>query len=138
MASGLSSSKNIEIVVAVIADANGRILMVRKRDTKALIHPGGKRRPGERALDTLARELREELGVELLRPSVRRLGLFEERAANEPGRRVCAEAFAAKIAGTPRPQAEITELLWIDPRRPPQNIAPMSRRHILPAWRQAR
>src|SRR5690625_6266458 len=95
MASGLSSSKNIEIVVAVIADANGRILMVRKRDTKALIHPGGKRRPGERALDTLDRELREELGVEMLSQSVQRLGLFEELAEIEQDRLVCDEAYDA-------------------------------------------
>lgn len=116
-----------------MTDGAGRVLMVRKRGTKALIHPGGKRRAGESSLDTLARELREELGVKLLRSSALRLGLFEERAVNEPGQRVCAEVFAVAAQGRPRPQLEIDELVWIDPHRPPQNIAPMSRRHVLPA-----
>lgn len=125
-----------QTVAALIADTQGRVLLVRKRGSTFFIHPGGKREPGEAALQTLARELREELGVALRPGSTRLLGHFEERAANEPGRRVRAEVYVAQIDGTPVPGSEIDELRWL-PAQPPFGVpvAPLSEEHILPAWR---
>lgn len=126
----------IRTVAAVIADASGRVLLVRKRGSTTFIQPGGKREAGEDALATLARELHEELGVRLVEGSAVRLGEFEADAVNEPGRRVRGEAFAVRVTGTPAAQAEIAELAWIDPMAPfPVPVAPLSAEHILPAWR---
>ena len=124
----------IETVAAVIRDAAGRVLLVRKQGSTIFIQPGGKREPGEDALATLARELREELGVALVDGSARRLGLFEDDAVHEPGRRVRGEVFLVEVSGTPRAGAEIAELAWVDPRAPGAlRIAPLSARHVLPA-----
>ena len=126
----------IRTVAAVIADASGRVLLVRKQGSTTFIQPGGKREAGEDALTTLARELHEELGVRLVEGSAVRLGEFEADAVNEPGRRVRGEAFAVRVTGTPVAQAEIAELAWIDPMAPfPVPVAPLSAEHILPAWR---
>lgn len=128
----------IHTVAAVISDAAGRVLLVRKHGSAVFIQPGGKREPGEAPLQTLARELREELAVELLVPSARLLGEFEDAAVNEPGRRVRALAYAVAIEGSPRTQAEIAELRWIVPGDPLDcPIAPLSRRQILPAFLRA-
>ena len=64
----------IRIVAAVIRDAAGRVLLVRKRGAAVFQQPGGKRDPGDADdVATLARELREELGVALVAGSVRHL-----------------------------------------------------------------
>lgn len=123
-----------QTVAAVISDEHGRVLLVRKRGSATFIQPGGKREAGETALQTLARELHEELGVCLCPGSAERLGDFEDRAVNEPGRRVRAEVYRVVVEGIPRPCAEIAELCWIDPRPPhPVPVAPLSAGHILPA-----
>ena len=125
----------IKTVAAVIGDNRGRVLLVRKRGSDIFIQPGGKREAGEGSLTALARELREELGVGIDDAAAVRLGEFEERAVHEAGMRVRAEAFLVAIEGTPRAAAEIEELVWVDPRDPgPVDVAPLSRRHILPAF----
>jgi 8-oxo-dGTP pyrophosphatase MutT (NUDIX family) len=129
------NAERIETVAAVIADPNCRVLLVRKRGSDIFIQPGGKREPGEDSLRTLDRELREEIGVGLVPGSAVRLGEFEERAVHEAGKRVRAEAFVVQVEGRPGAAAEIEELAWIDPRDPGTvRVAPLSRRHILPAF----
>lgn len=129
------NAKAIETVAAVIGDERGRVLLVRKHGSDIFIQPGGKREPGEDSLATLARELREEIGVGFDAASAARLGEFEECAVHEPGMRVRAEAFIVSIDGSPRAAAEIAELVWIDPRESGEvKVAPLSRRHIIPAF----
>lgn len=123
----------IRIVAALIDDGAGRALLVRKHGSSTFIQPGGKREPGEDALATLARELREELDVGIVPGSARRLGEFEHDAVNEAGRRVRAEVFAVRIDRAPRVQAEIAELAWLAAAPPwPVPVAPLSAVHILP------
>ena len=130
----------IRIVAAVIVEAEGRVLLVRKRATSAFMLPGGKLAAGERALDALARELEEELGCGLA-ATPQPLGRFREAAANEPGAIVEAELFAVEPTGAIAPAAEIAELRWHDPDAPVDFVlAPLARTHVLPlarAWKSA-
>ena len=121
----------VEIVAGVIRDHGGKVLTVRKRGTTAFMLPGGKRNPGEADLDTLSRELAEELGCDLV--SANHLGTFDAPAANEPGVRVYGSIYLAEVAGGVLPQAEIEELLWIEPKSPPSvRLAPLLERQVLP------
>jgi len=122
----------VEVVGAVIRDAAGRLLTVRKRGTQRFMLAGGKREPSEDDLTALTRELREELGVTLAAATL--LGRFEAPAANEPGATVRSSAYLVEISGEIVVQAEIEELLWIDPAAPPDvPIAPLLAGQILPA-----
>jgi 8-oxo-dGTP diphosphatase len=122
----------VEVVGAVIRDPAGRLLTVRKSGTQRFMLPGGKREFGEDDLSALRRELAEEIGVTVVAATL--LGRFEAEAANEPGATVRSAAYVVEIAGEIAIQAEIEELLWIDPAAPPDvPIAPLLLEHILPA-----
>jgi len=123
----------IHIVAAVIRDAAGRSLLVRKHGAAVFQQPGGKRDPGDAdELATLARELHEELGCELLRDSARLLCHCSAPAANEPGHVVEAAVYMVEVRGTVVAQAEIAELRCIDPAPPDVPVARLSREHISP------
>ena len=89
------SAPRIFVSAAVITDAAGRVLVVRKHGTAVFMQPGGKPEPGESAAEALARELHEELGLIVAADALEPLGTFESDAANEPGHRVIAAAFRA-------------------------------------------
>lgn len=128
---------DIHVSAAVIVDARGRALVVRKHGTTRFMQPGGKPEPGESAAETLARELDEELGLRVAPERLRPLGTFVSAAANEPGHRVIAAAFAVSAEPTDvRAQAELAELRWISPDELADlPLAPLSVEHLLPlAW----
>jgi len=129
----------IRIVAALIRDAAGRVLLVRKRGTCAFMQPGGKRDRGEDDVAALSREIAEELGCGVLADSIRPLGEFDAVAANEPGFRVQASLYGLDVIGAIAPSREIDEAIWIDPAAPPDIVlAPLTRDHVLPLARAAR
>ncbi|HEY5081187.1 MAG TPA: NUDIX domain-containing protein [Bauldia sp.] len=127
------SRASVAIVAALIRDAEGRVLLVRKAGTRAFMQPGGKREVGEDDLAALDRELAEEIGCNMIAGSAVAMGDFVASAANEADRDVAAAVYAVAIAGTAQPYAEIEEILWVDPRHLPDiDLAPLSRDHVLP------
>jgi 8-oxo-dGTP diphosphatase len=127
------SAAPVEIVAAIVRDQGGRVLLVRKRGTDVFMQPGGKREPGEDDLTALGRELAEELGCRMVVGCAVRVGAFRAEAANEPDREVVAAVYAVDVDGPIAPQAEIVEVLWVDPARlPAVALAPLTLEHILP------
>ena len=123
----------IRIVAALIRDDVGRVLLVRKRGTRAFMQPGGKRDAGEDDVAALCREIAEELGCGVVPASIRPLGEFNAVAANEPGFRVQASLYGVDVTGGITPNQEIDETIWIDPAAPPDiDLAPLTRDHVLP------
>ena len=122
----------IRIAAAVIVDADGRVLLVRKRGTDAFMLAGGKIDAGETPLAALHREIGEELGCGIA-GAAQPLGRFSAPAAFEPGHVVEAELFAVTLDGDIALAAEIEEVVWHDPNdfdsRP---LAPLARTWALP------
>jgi 8-oxo-dGTP diphosphatase len=126
----------ISIVAALVLD-QGKALLVRKRGTHAFMQPGGKIHDGESELETLDRELREELGCGIVAGSERLLGHFEGLAANEPDALLRAVLYLVDLAGRPEPLAEIEGMLWLDVGESPTvELAPFTDRFVLP-WARA-
>src|SRR5690606_11410667 len=80
-------------VSALVLRWRGTMLMVRKRGTAAFMLPGGKPEPGESALETVLREVREELDLHLDPADLEELGTFTASAANEADHRVVGDVF---------------------------------------------
>ena len=129
-----TTARRIHVSAAVILDADGRLLLVRKTGTTAFMQPGGKPEPGETPGETLSRELAEELGIRVAAAELRPLGVFQTAAANEPGFIVVADVFEAAIgAQTPVAAAEIAEVRWVSRAEAAAlEVAPLARENFLP------
>lgn len=124
----------LDIAAACLIDADNRLLLVRKRNTRAFMLPGGKREPGESAHEALRRELQEELELNLPAEALSPLGSFRAAAANEPDTWVEAQVFVARLEQPVAPAAELEELAWLAPGQPlPDTLAPLLREQVLPA-----
>ncbi len=133
-----ATSKIIRIAAAVLIGPDGRTLLVRKRGTRAFMQPGGKIEAHEQPVNALARELEEELALNIDPASATYLGHFSAPAVNEPGFEVQAELFLLHIQQSVSPAAEIEEVQWIDPCGDGGlELAPLTRDLILPFYRDS-
>jgi len=96
-------------VVAAVICRHGRYLVARRPEHKhhggLWEFPGGKLEPGETSAAALARELAEELGLQLL---TRGALLYTDQAPDE---RLTIEFIEATVRGEPEPR-EHTALAW--------------------------
>jgi 8-oxo-dGTP diphosphatase len=99
--------------VAWVHLEDGRILCARPRGKDVFYIPGGKREGAESDLQTLLREIAEELTVALLPGTVSYMGTYEAVQPPGPdGVRVRMSCYTARYAGTLAASAEIEELAW--------------------------
>ena len=92
----------------------GKILSTRSRGKDVFYLPGGKREAGETDLQTLVREISEELTVAITPATARHFGTFEAQAhGHADGVVVRMTCFTADYQGTPTPSSEIAELIWL-------------------------
>lgn len=91
-----------------------KLLVVQKRtknNRQEFIIPGGKREPGENDFATLARELKEEISVNLIKADA--MGSFDDIAIFEQIP-IHIAVYEAQITGSPHCDSEIKKLVWID------------------------
>ena len=100
--------------IAWILLRDGRVLSTRSVGKDVYYLPGGKREPGESDLDTLVREISEELTVHIDRSTAEHVGTFEAQAhGHQDGVTVRMTCYTAAFTGTLTPAAEIAELAWL-------------------------
>ena len=100
--------------VAWIQLENGRVLGARSIGKDIYYLPGGKRDTGESDVETLVREVREELSVEIDATSAEHIGSFEAQAhGREPGVIVRMACYTASFAGELAAANEIEEVSWL-------------------------
>ena len=107
--------------VAWVHLENGRILCARPRGKDVFYVPGGKREDGESDLQTLLREIAEELTVALRPETVQHAGIYQ--ADHPDGTVVRMSCYTAEYSGALAASSEIDELTWFGyadrPRVPP-------------------
>ncbi|WP_028696630.1 Nudix family hydrolase [Pseudomonas cremoricolorata] len=124
----------VHVAAAVIRRADGHILIARRADTQhqggLWEFPGGKVEAGEGVEAALARELREELGIE-----VQRSRALISVSHDYPDKRVLLEVREVRdFTGEPH-GAEGQPLAWVAPRNLPQYAFPDANRPIVAAAR---
>lgn len=119
----------IVVTAVIVTDTAGRMLTVRKRGTRLFMNPGGKPEPGETPDVTGARELGEEVGLDVDPAELELVGQWVTAAANEAG-----HELRSTVYRLPRPiaheltvAAEIAELRWLAPDENPDDLAPLLR-----------
>ncbi|TYB44330.1 NUDIX domain-containing protein [Actinomadura chibensis] len=100
--------------IAWIHLENGRILSTRSLGKDVYYLPGGKREEGESDLDTLVREIEEELAVAIVPATAAHVGTFRAQAhGHTVGVTVQMTCYTADHHGRPTPSSEIAEVVWL-------------------------
>lgn len=90
-----------------------KVLYVRSKGKELFYSPGGKREGSETNEETLIREIKEELNVDILPSTIEYLETFTAQAAGKPdGVMVESKCYKADYQGTLAPASEIEELVW--------------------------
>jgi len=111
--------ETLEVAVAVIEDGRGRLLVTRRERGAHLEgrweFPGGKVKKGETHKAAVARECKEELGVDVTVGDL----VIPRDTFKYPDRVVALSFFRCKLApGSPKPEAnEADELQWVERAR---------------------
>ncbi len=99
--------------VAWVRIEGGRILCARPSGKDVFYIPGGKREGAESDLETLVREIEEELTVLLDPETVAHVGTYEAGAPGPPeGVVVRMACYTAECRGELTPSSEIEEMAW--------------------------
>ncbi|WP_083889360.1 NUDIX hydrolase [Nocardia pneumoniae] len=98
--------------VAWVRIEGGRILCARPRGKDVFYIPGGKREGGESDIQTLTREIEEELTVALLPETVAHVGTYEAVHGPADAAVVRMSCYTADYRGTLAASSEIEEVAW--------------------------
>ena len=105
---------NVIDKIALLYFKDGKILSTRSKGKDKYYLPGGKRELGETDVQTLIREIKEELSVDVIENSVNYYGTFEAQAHGKAeGVLVKMTCYMAEFIGDLKADNEIEEIVWL-------------------------
>ena len=120
----------ITVAAAVILNGENQLLLVRKKNTQFFMQVGGKLEPNEAPEQTMLREIEEEISTPAQIQQF--IGRFETMAANEAGHQLVSYVYQVSLDQTPKIDAEIAEMKWIDLDDDQTLLAPLTKEVVIP------
>ncbi|MBR3674489.1 MAG: NUDIX domain-containing protein [Clostridia bacterium] len=94
---------------------DGKILSTLSKGKDTYYIPGGKREGNETDEETLIRECKEELTIDIKKDTIKYYGTFEAQAHGKAeGVIVKMTCYMAEFDGELKPDSEIQEMIWLD------------------------
>lgn len=112
---------------------NNKILVVKETGWKEYGIPGGSIKENEMVVDCLAREIKEELNVNVRGDSLRYLGTFEDVAMNEPNTIVQIKLYKVELEKEPLKTSEVEDMFWFGKNDDLNKLGPIDKNKIIPA-----
>lgn len=101
--------------IAFIYLKDGKILSTLSKGKDTYYIPGGKREGNETDEETLIRECKEELDIDIKRDTIKYYGTFEAQAHGKAeGILVKMTCYMAEFEGNLKASSEIQEMKWLD------------------------
>lgn len=101
--------------IAFIYLKDGKILSTLSKGKDTYYIPGGKREGNETDEETLIRECKEELDIDIKRDTIKYYGTFEAQAHGKAeGILVKMTCYIAEFKGELKASSEIQEMKWLD------------------------
>lgn len=114
-----------------------RFLTTRSRGKEIFIAPGGKIEAGETAMQALARELMEEVQIDISANATEMIGTFTAKAAGNESKIVEMEVHLIEGAvGEPIPTSEVEEIKWINTQTEDVSIGSIFEHDVMPILKQ--
>jgi len=113
----ISEQTNREVIIDKIAWVeikDGKILSTLSKGKDKFYFPGGKRESGENDAETLIREVKEELSVDIKPDTIKYIGVWKAQAHGKPaGTVVKMSCYTADYDGDLAPSSEIDHFEWL-------------------------
>src|SRR4030042_3183797 len=119
-----------KISLAIIKD--DKILLVRNKGFKSLLSPGGQLEKDEGDLESLQREIKEELNTVVDGDSLNYLETFEDLAADREDTKVRIKLYLGEIKGNPTPSSEVSEIVKFSKSDSWDDLSPILKNKIIP------
>ncbi len=112
--------------IAFLYLKDGKILSTLSKGKDTYYIPGGKREGNESDEETLIRECKEELTIDIIRDTIKYYGTFEAQAHGKAeGVLVKMTCYMAEFEGELKPNSEIQEMKWLDYSNLDTKISPV-------------
>jgi 8-oxo-dGTP pyrophosphatase MutT (NUDIX family) len=106
--------KEIDKIALILID-NGKILSTKSIGKNKYYIPGGKREKNETDQETLIREIKEELSIDILNESIKYIGTFTAQSdGDKEGINVKMTCYKADYLGVLKKNNEIEEIRWLN------------------------
>ena len=101
--------------IALLYLKDGQVLSTLSKGKDTYYLPGGKREPGETDEETLVRECREELSIDINKDTIKYYGTFSAQAHGKAeGVLVKMTCYMADFDGELKANSEIQEIRWLN------------------------